>query len=65
MLPSSLLSQDQNSRLTPRAFDDPYVIDMIKIADERISQLQCDLDMSKQSVDLMDTKLSNYKNQVS
>ena len=62
MLPSPS-SQDLN-RFTSRSVDDPYIIDMIKLADERIAKLQSDTDMSKQSIELMETKLSNYKNQV-
>ena len=64
MLPSSSASSQDSNRLTPRPLDDPYVIDMIKLADERIAHLQSDFDMSKQTVELMETKLSNYKNQV-
>jgi centrosomal protein CEP135 len=44
--------------------NDPYMIDMIKLADERISQLQSELDSSKQSLDVLENKVSNYKNQV-
>jgi hypothetical protein len=64
MLPSSLSSPQDSNRYTPRSLDDPYVIDMIKLADERIGRLQSDYDMSKQTVELLETKLSNYKNQV-
>jgi hypothetical protein len=64
MLPSSLSSPQDSNRYTPRSLDDPYVIDMIKLADERIARLQSDYDMSKQTVELLETKLSNYKNQV-
>ena len=45
--------------------DDPYLIDMIKLADDRITQLQMDLDETRQAKEILDTKLSNYKNQVS
>ena len=62
MLPSSSASS-QNST-SPRSLDDPYVIDMIKLADERIARLQSDFHMSKQTAELLETKLSNYKNQV-
>jgi hypothetical protein len=44
--------------------NDPYIIDMIKLADERICQLQNDLDHFKQTSEILETKVSNYKNQV-
>jgi hypothetical protein len=44
---------------------DPYIIDMIKLADERICQMQTELDTIKQTNEILDTKVSNYKNQVS
>jgi hypothetical protein len=44
---------------------DPYIIDMVKLADERIAQMQTDLDNFKQSNEILETKVSNYKNQVS
>ncbi|RMZ96883.1 hypothetical protein BpHYR1_028812 [Brachionus plicatilis] len=43
---------------------DPYVIDMIKLADDRISQLQTELDNYKQSSEILENKVSNYKTQV-
>lgn len=43
---------------------DPYVIDMIKLADERISQLQTELENYKQSNEILENKVSNYKSQV-
>jgi hypothetical protein len=44
--------------------NDPYIIDMIKLADDRITQLQAELDSFKQANEIMDTKISNYKTQV-
>lgn len=55
----STISSSLNAHL-----DDPYLIDMIKLADERINQLQTDLDEAKQSKDILENKLSNYKSQV-
>ncbi len=43
---------------------DPYIIDMVKLADERIAQMQIDLDNYKQANEIVETKVSNYKNQV-
>jgi hypothetical protein len=43
---------------------DPYIIDMVKLADERIAQMQIDLDNYKQTNEIIETKVSNYKNQV-
>ena len=37
---------------------------MIKLADERITQLQTELDETKQAKEILDNKLSNYKSQV-
>ena len=44
--------------------DDPYIIDMIKLADQRMTQLQCELDETKQYRDIIDSKLTNFRNQV-
>lgn len=44
--------------------NDPYIIDMIKLADERLSQLQADLDNFKQSNEILENKVCNFKNQV-
>jgi centrosomal protein CEP135 len=44
--------------------NDPYLIDMIQLADERIIQLQTESEKANQSVEILETKLSNYKNQV-
>lgn len=48
----------------PRA-DDPYTIDMLKLADERMSQLQAELDDCKQAKEMLESKLTNFKAQVS
>ena len=45
--------------------DDPYIIDMIKLADERMIQLDAELEGMKQCKEILDTKLSNFKSQVS
>lgn len=44
---------------------DPYVIDMIKLADDRISHLQTELENYKQSNEILNNKVSTYKTQVS
>lgn len=63
---SSLQQQQQatSSSSMNANLDDPYLIDMIKLADERITQLQAELDESKQAREILDTKLSNFKSQV-
>ncbi len=48
----------------PRA-DDPYTIDMIKLADERLGQLQMELDECRQTKEILESKLANFKVQVS
>lgn len=48
----------------PRA-DDPYTIDMIKLADERMGQLQVELDDCKQAKEMLESKVANFKAQVS
>ena len=45
--------------------EDPYIIDMIKMADNRITQLQTELDDCKQSKEITETKLTNFKTQAS
>ena len=45
--------------------DDPYIIDMIKLADQRMMQLQKELDETNQYKVIIDNKLTNFKNQVS
>lgn len=68
MLPPSSLSSSNSSLSSGNnnhgPSSDPYMIDMIKLADDRILQLQNDLDSFKQSNEILETKLTNYKNQV-
>ena len=68
MLPeSSLNSANSNPNSAANHLTvptDPYIIDMVKLADDRISQMQIDLDNFKQSNEILETKVSNYKNQV-
>lgn len=63
--PSTQTSQQSTTSSSLNAnLDDPYLIDMIKLADERITQLQTELDEIKQAKEILDNKLSNYKSQV-
>ena len=43
---------------------DPYIIDVVKIADERIQELEALLNQSKQSGEIWEKKCSNLKYQV-
>ena len=45
--------------------NDPYIIDMIKLADERITQLQSELNEMIKSKEAIETKSTNLKSQVS
>ena len=66
MLPESSHNSNTNGTSNHLALStDPYIIDMVKLADERIAQMQSDLDNLKQSNEIFETKVSNYKNQVS
>lgn len=62
--PSSGSQQSTTSSSMNANLDDPYLIDMIKLADERITQIQTELDDTKQSKEVLETKLSNFKSQV-
>ncbi len=62
MLPESSVNSANSNHLALSS--DPYIIDMVKLADDRISQLQHDLDNLKQSHEISETKVSNFKNQV-
>jgi hypothetical protein len=69
MLPSGNGSSSSSSgcscgSLNVPLANDPYIIDMIKLADDRICQLQNDLETIKQTNEILETKVSNYKNQV-
>jgi len=59
-----MLTQNSNSPSYVVSPDDPYIIDMIKLADQRMAQLQKDLDETNQFKILIDNKLINLKNQV-
>jgi centrosomal protein CEP135 len=60
---SSGCSCTTNSNFISSA-NDPYIIDMIKVADDRITHLQNELENFKQTNEILETKVSNYKNQV-
>ena len=59
---TSSAASNSSNHLAPT--NDPYMIDMIKLADDRITQLQAELDSFKQHNEILDTKVSNYKTQV-
>ena len=62
--PTSQQATTSSSSSLNEHLDDPFQIDMIKLANERINQLQTDLNEAKQSRDILENKLSNYKSQV-
>ena len=45
--------------------NDPYVIDMIKLADERMAQMLAELEASKQAQEMLENKVASFKIQVS
>ena len=58
--PSTQTSQQSTTSSSLNAnLDDPYLIDMIKLADERITQLQTELDEIKQAKEILDNKHKN------
>jgi hypothetical protein len=65
MLPASSIQPHASTSSLNANLDDPYLIDMIKLADERITQIQTELDEYKQSKEILENKLSSFKNQVS
>ncbi len=60
-----MLAHKSNSSRNIVNCDDPYIIDMIKLADQRMMQLQKELDEANQYKVIIDNKLTNFKNQVS
>ena len=51
---------------TPRLnlADDPYVADLLQVADSRIAEVEKDMQAFKDEKDVMERKLKNFKQQV-
>ena len=65
MLPASARNMcSTHSQSVSSASDDPYLIDMIKLADDRIAQIQSELDEMKLGKEMLEGKITNYKTQV-
>lgn len=45
--------------------DDPYVADLLQVADTKIAQLEADVARVEDEKDVMDRKLKNFRQQVS
>ncbi len=67
MLPPAMSAIGSNHAISKaiETANDPYMIDMLKLADERISKLQGDLDSFKQTNEILESKVASYKTQVS
>ena len=65
MLPEPESSKNKTPAISAPSANDPYVIDMIKLADERMAQMQADLEASKQAQEVLENKVASFKSQVS
>ncbi|CAF1055145.1 unnamed protein product, partial [Didymodactylos carnosus] len=63
MLPENPSSLKNNIYQLPY-IDDPYIIDMVKVAEDRVAELEIDVQNQKEIKEALETKLTNYKYQV-
>ena len=64
MLPESALSQRTLAQQLPYV-NDPYIIDIVKVTEDRVAELELELQQQKQYRDEIETKMANLKYQVS
>ncbi|CAF1022017.1 unnamed protein product [Rotaria sordida] len=63
MLPESSSSQRTTAQQLPYV-DDPYIIDIVKVTEDRVAELELQLQQQKQYIDEIETKMANLKYQV-
>ncbi|CAF0946900.1 unnamed protein product [Adineta ricciae] len=63
MLPESSSSQRTSLQQLPYV-NDPYIIDIVKVTEDRIAELEVELQQQKQHTDEVETKMTNLKYQV-
>lgn len=64
MLPESSAAQRTLAQQLPY-LDDPYIIDIVKVTEDRVAELELELQKQKQYTDEIETKIANLKYQVS
>lgn len=64
MLPESSSSSQRTQLQNLPYVNDPYIIDIVKVAEDRVAELEIQLQEQKQYVDEVETKLANLKYQV-
>jgi hypothetical protein len=63
MLPESSSSQRTLAQQLPYV-NDPYIIDIVKVTEDRVAELELELQEQKKYTDEVETKLANLKYQV-
>ncbi|CAF1264939.1 unnamed protein product [Adineta steineri] len=63
MLPESSSSTQRTSAQQLPYVNDPYIIDIVKVTEDRIAELELELQQQKQYVDEVETKMANLKYQ--
>ena len=64
MLPESSSSAHRGSSHPLPYVNDPYIIDIVKVTEDRVAELEVQLHDQKQQTDEMETKMNNLKYQV-
>ena len=64
MLPESASLQRTLTQQLPYV-NDPYIIDIVKVTEDRVAELELELHQQKQYRDDIETKMANLKYQVS
>jgi hypothetical protein len=63
MLPESSSSQRTLAQQLPYV-NDPYIIDIVKVTEDRVAEVELELQQQKQYTDEIETKMANLKYQV-
>ncbi|UJR10612.1 hypothetical protein I4U23_014809 [Adineta vaga] len=63
MLPESSSSQRTFNHQLPYV-NDPYIIDIVKVTEDRVAELELEIQQQKQHTDEVETKMANLKYQV-
>lgn len=63
MLPESSSSQRTFNQQLPYV-NDPYIIDIVKVTEDRVAELELELQQQKQHTDEAETKMTNLRYQV-
>jgi hypothetical protein len=63
MLPESSSSQQTLAQQLPY-MNDPYIIDIVKVTEDRVAELELELQQQKKYTDEIETNMANLKYQV-